>query len=51
LLDILLVAIQDRFFFGRMFEGYNTYRRQTPMLVPNRRSISAFISSLKQAGA
>lgn len=50
LLDILLVAIQDKFFFGRMFEGYNTYRRETPMLVPNRRSISAFINSLKQAG-
>ncbi len=51
LLDILLVAIQDKFFFGRMFEGYDTYRRETPMLVPNRRSISAFINSLKQAGA
>jgi len=51
LLDILLVAIQDKFFFGRMFEGYDTYRRETPMLVPNRRSISVFINSLKQAGA
>ncbi len=51
LLDILLVAIQDKFFFGRMFAGYDTYRRETPMLVPNRRSISAFINSLKQAGA
>ncbi len=51
LLDILLVAIQDKFFFGRMFEGYDTYRREAPMLVPNRRSISAFINSLKQAGA
>jgi len=51
LLDILLVAIQDKFFFGRMFEGYDTYRRETPMLVQNRRSISAFINSLKQAGA
>jgi protein-S-isoprenylcysteine O-methyltransferase Ste14 len=51
LLDILLVAIQDRFFFGRMFAGYDSYRRQTPMLLPNRQSISAFINSLKQAGA
>lgn len=51
LLDILLVTIQDKFFFGRMFAGYDTYRKETPMLVPNRRSISAFINSLKQAGA
>lgn len=51
LLDILLVFIQDKFFFGRMFEGYDTYRQETPMLVPNRRSISAFVNSLKQARA
>jgi len=50
LLDIGLVAIQDRFFLGRMFAGYDNYRRQTPMFVPNRRSISAFINSLKQTG-
>ncbi len=51
LLDILLVVIQDKFFFGRMFAGYDAYRQKTPMLVPNQRSISAFIRSLKQAGA
>jgi protein-S-isoprenylcysteine O-methyltransferase Ste14 len=51
LLDIVLVAIQDRFFFSRMFAGYEKYRRQTPMLIPNRRSLSAFINSLKQTGS
>jgi protein-S-isoprenylcysteine O-methyltransferase Ste14 len=51
LLDIVLVAIQDRYFFGRMFAGYEDYRRQTPMLIPNRRSLSAFINSLKQTGS
>jgi protein-S-isoprenylcysteine O-methyltransferase Ste14 len=51
LLDIILVAIQDRFFFGRMFAGYDNYRRQTPMLIPNRRSLSAFINSLRQTGS
>jgi protein-S-isoprenylcysteine O-methyltransferase Ste14 len=50
LLDILLVVVQDKFFFGRMFAGYDTYRRETPMFVPNRRSISAFIDSLKKTG-
>jgi len=51
LLDIVLVSIQDRFFFGRMFAGYDNYRRETPMFIPNRRSINAFINSLKQTGA
>jgi len=51
LLDIVLVTIQDRFFFGKMFAGYDNYRRQTPMFIPNRRSLSAFINSLKQSGA
>jgi protein-S-isoprenylcysteine O-methyltransferase Ste14 len=50
-LDITLVAIQDRFFLGKMFADYDNYRRQTPMLIPNRRSLSAFINSLKQSGA
>jgi len=48
LLDIVLVIVQDRFFFVRMFDGYGSYQQETPMLVPNRQSISAFIYSLKQ---
>ena len=51
LFDIALVAIQDRFFFGRMFAGYENYRQETPMFIPNRRSINAFINSLKQSGS
>jgi hypothetical protein len=34
-----------------MFAGYDNYRRETPMFIPNRRSINAFINSLKQTGA
>ena len=48
LLDIVLVIVQDKFFFSRMFDDYASYRRETPMLVPNRQSINAFINSLKQ---
>jgi protein-S-isoprenylcysteine O-methyltransferase Ste14 len=48
LLDILLVVIQDKFFLDKMFDGYENYRRETPMLLPNRRSISAFTDSLRQ---
>ena len=51
LLDILLVIIQDKFFFGKMFDEYKNYRRETPMLLPNRRSINAYIKSLRQARA
>ena len=51
LLDILLVVIQDKFFLGRMFAGYNAYRQETPMLVPNRKSINAFMKGLRQAEA
>lgn len=49
LFDTLLVVIQDRFLFGRMFKGYDDYRRTTPMLVPNRKSLSAFLSQLRSA--
>ena len=49
LLDIVLVVVQDKFFFGRMFDDYDHYRKKTPMLVPNRGSINAFINCLKQA--
>ena len=48
LLDIVLVVCQDKFFFGRMFDSYDSYRGETPMLIPNRRSINVFINSLKQ---
>lgn len=48
MLDIALVIVQDRFFFVRMFDGYDSYQQETPMLVPNRQSINAFINSLKQ---
>jgi protein-S-isoprenylcysteine O-methyltransferase Ste14 len=47
LLNILLVIIQDKFFFSRMFAGYDRYRRETPMLLPNRKSISACIRTIK----
>jgi protein-S-isoprenylcysteine O-methyltransferase Ste14 len=47
-LDIVLVFIQDKFIFGRMFRGYDSYRRETPMLLPNRKSVSAFLRSLWQ---
>jgi len=51
LLDVVLVIVQDKFFFIRMFDDYKRYQRETPMLVPNRRSVNAFMNSLKQSRA
>ena len=51
LLNLLLALIQDKFVFGRMFDGYDSYRHETPMLLPNRRSIRAFVNSIKQSRA
>jgi len=48
-LDILAITIQDKFFFLRMFPGYEEYRRQTPMLIPNRKSFKAFFTSLRSS--
>jgi len=49
LVDIVAVVVQDRFYFGRMFPDYTEYRRRTPMLVPNIKSLKDFIFSLKTA--
>ncbi|MFC2063093.1 methyltransferase family protein [Chloroflexota bacterium] len=46
--DIVLVYISDRFVFGRMFPEYTQYRKETPMFLPNRRSIRAFKAGLKR---
>jgi protein-S-isoprenylcysteine O-methyltransferase Ste14 len=48
LLGIIAAIIQDRFIYSRLFTSYDVYRRQTPMLIPNRKSITTFISSFRQ---
>jgi protein-S-isoprenylcysteine O-methyltransferase Ste14 len=48
-LDLALVLVQDRYIFGRMFADYAGYRQTTPMLVPNRRSLTAFLDSMRTA--
>jgi hypothetical protein len=47
-LNTTLVVVQDRYFFPKMFKGYDEYQKETPMLVPNRRSLKAFINSLSR---
>lgn len=48
ILDIVLVIVQDRIIFGRMFPDYDKYRQETPMLLPNRQSIKACFSSFRK---
>ncbi len=48
LLDIILVVIQDKFIFTRMFPGYEQYQQETPMLIPNRRSMAVFMNYFRQ---
>jgi len=42
-MNTLLVIIQDKVFFTKMFAGYDQYQKETPMLLPNRRSINVFL--------
>ena len=44
----ILVYVQDLKVFPRMFPGYADYQKTTPMLVPNRNSVTAFIEGLKR---
>jgi protein-S-isoprenylcysteine O-methyltransferase Ste14 len=47
LLNLLLAVIQDKFLFDKMFAEYERYRKQTPMLLPNRKSMSACMKTIK----
>ena len=40
LLDIALVALEEKFFFGKMFPGYSSYQQTTPMLMPTPKSLA-----------
>ena len=44
-MDILYVFIQEKFYFPRMFPGYGEYKKETPMLIPNRKSFASFLAS------
>lgn len=48
LLDTVMVVIEDRYFFQRMFPEYIRYCQETPMLLPNKKSTRAFLNSLWQ---
>jgi len=45
-LNVLWVWIQERFYFGRMFPGYEQYKQETPMLIPTRQSLVKCVKTL-----
>lgn len=38
-LNLLYVALEDRYFFPKTIEGYESYKKQTPFLIPSRASV------------
>lgn len=44
--DVLLVLIEDIYFFPRMFPTYSTYQYSTPFILPNRRSLRRCLDTL-----
>ena len=46
-IDVVVIAVQDRFFLGRMFASYADYRLKTPMFIPTWRSLSAFATDFR----
>lgn len=45
-IDVLHVVVQDKYLFGKMFKDYNDYQKETPMLIPNRKSVVLCIKTL-----
>jgi protein-S-isoprenylcysteine O-methyltransferase Ste14 len=37
--DVLYVWLQEETFLGRVFPGYDEYRKETPMILPSRKSM------------
>jgi protein-S-isoprenylcysteine O-methyltransferase Ste14 len=46
IMDIILVIVQDKIFFPKMFPAYHDYQRETPFLIPTRQSISACLKTI-----
>jgi protein-S-isoprenylcysteine O-methyltransferase Ste14 len=45
--DIIYVFLQERFIFTKIFQDYPKYQKQTPFLIPNRRSFTACLKTIK----
>ena len=50
LLNILYVVFQDRWTFMKVFENYDNYKKDTPFLVPNLKSIKCCLQFYRGKG-
>ena len=50
LADVLLIVVQDHYFFPKTIPGYSTYKETTPFLWPTRKSLGRFKSSFRAGG-
>jgi len=48
MVNTILVIIEDRYIFPKLFPDYAEYQRETPMLIPNRKSVHTYLESLKR---
>jgi protein-S-isoprenylcysteine O-methyltransferase Ste14 len=46
-LDVIYVAVQDRYFFPKMFPHYSDYQERTPFLIPTKQSFLACLKTLR----
>jgi len=49
IMDIIWVLLEDKVFFPRMFPDHSSYQKQTPFLIPNRKSFSACLRTIRAA--
>ena len=49
-MDVGWVLLQERYSLARNFPDYATYKLTTPFLIPNRRSLTAFLRSFRLTG-
>lgn len=47
-LDVIWVILQDRFIFTKLFDGYQLYQRDTPMLLPNYQSLRRCLATWRK---
>lgn len=45
-LDVIYVILQEKCFFEKVFKEYTNYKKSTPMLIPNARSIKRCLNTI-----
>lgn len=45
--DAIYVYLEEKFYLERIFQGYEEYQRETPMLVPTPRSVRRCVDTLR----